>query len=431
MLHARVPHAPGRPLDAATRTAFEGQFGHDFAHARIHTDERAAADADALRANAFTVGEHVSFAAGRYAPETRAGRRLLAHELAHVVQQTPGRSAPHASAAQAEREADAAAWLGRVPLSARPIAVHRQPAPATTGMTRADLAKKLKAILGHNVTIEVGDKARQTRELGGPAAKRKLPDAWKAWDPGASASLYDEILGGFEDFGREVGGVPDISHVVFYDVYYRYDEQDNVVADTDAAASIRGRVLNVYRAALFPTAVTAGGSGYSTSGIPLATKRSTAGSKGEAPNATGTRAQSQRRTVAHELGHGVERATQSLSEFEQAVGWVRVGGDLRLYDIQAKGVKEAVEKGTEPPATARITQQDWNSGTHREQPMRAYAVSDSTEDFADSMMAWLYVRDVLKARSPARFKFFDDQARRKGWLPKLVTPGGTPAATSP
>ena len=42
-------------------------------------------------------------------------------------------------------------------------------------------------------------------------------------------------------------------------------------------------------------------------------------------------------------------------------------------------------------------------------------------------MAWLYARDVLKARSPARFKFFDDQARRKGWLPQLVT-GGAPAA---
>jgi hypothetical protein len=59
--------------------------------------------------------------------------------------------------------------------------------------------------------------------------------------------------------------------------------------------------------------------------------------------------------------------------------------------------------------------------------MREYAVTDSAEDFADSMMAWLYARDVLKDRSPARFAFFDDQARRRGWLPKLVTPGTRPA----
>ena len=59
--------------------------------------------------------------------------------------------------------------------------------------------------------------------------------------------------------------------------------------------------------------------------------------------------------------------------------------------------------------------------------MRESAVTDPAEDFADSLMAWLYARDALKARSPARFKFFDDQARRKGWLPKLVT-GSAPAA---
>ena len=102
-------------------------------------------------------------------------------------------------------------------------------------------------------------------------------------------------------------------------------------------------------------------------------------------------------------------------------------GAPRLYDIQAKGVTAAIKKGVEPPAAARITKRDWNSGIHLEQPMSEYAVTHSAEDFAESLMAWLYARDVLKARSPARFKFFDEQARRRGWLPKLVT-GGAPAA---
>jgi hypothetical protein len=77
----------GRPLDGATRSRMEAGFGRSFAHVRIHTDGRAAAAARAVDARAFTSGHHVVFGAGRYAPATGAGRRLLAHELAHVVQQ--------------------------------------------------------------------------------------------------------------------------------------------------------------------------------------------------------------------------------------------------------------------------------------------------------------------------------------------------------
>jgi Domain of unknown function (DUF4157) len=419
----------GQPLPQATRALFEPRFGWDFGAVRVHTGGDAAAAARGVRARAFTVGRDIVFGAGEYAPATTAGRSLLAHELAHVIQQARGRAAPQVSVAQAEREADAAAApCNRAPISARPIAVHRQPAPAKTGMARDDFRKRLKAIFGHDVTIEIGDKERQAKELRGPPAKRKLPDDWKAWDPGASSPLYDEILGAILDFGREVGGVPDIRQIVFYDVRYAYDDQLNVVADTNAAAQISTRrIMFVYRAALFETE-TASGSTFSRSGVFLAAGRSTAGKKGvSAPMDAPSRAQSQRRGIAHELGHGVEFASGALTDFEQAVGWVRIGSELRLYDIQAKGVKAAIARGAEPPAAARITKQDWNSGAHLEQPMRAYAVTDSAEDFADSLMAWIYARDVLKARSPARFKFFDDQARRKGWLPKLVT-AGAPAA---
>jgi hypothetical protein len=425
----------GRPLPPSTRAYFEPRFGSDFGEVRVHTDGAAAATARRLRARAFTTGRDIVFGAGEYAPATAAGQALLAHELAHVVQQAPGRAAPQVSAAQAEREAEAAAApRGHVLLSAHPIAVQRQPAPSA-GMTRDELAKKLKAIFSHDVTIEVGDEERQTRELGGPRDKRRLPDDWQAFDPGASSPLYDQILGAIMDFGREVGGVPDIRQIVFYNVRYVYDAEDNVVADTDAAAEISTRrVMFIYRAALFETDVVAGGRGIRSSGVFLASKRSTAGKKGmAAPLGAATRAESQRRSVAHELGHGVAWATGALGEFEQAVGWVRVGREMRLYDIQAKGVKRAIERGDEPPAAARITKQDWNSGKHLEQPMRAYAVTSPEEDFADSLMAWLYARDVLKARSPARFKFFDDQARRKGWLPKLVTlgAGATPKTPAP
>jgi hypothetical protein len=422
----------GQPLPPSTRAFFEPRFGWDLGDVRVHTDGDAAAAARSLRAQAFTRGRDIVFGAGEYAPNTTAGRSLLAHELAHVVQQARGRAGPHASAAQAEREADAAAApRGHVPLSARPIAVHRQPNPPQSGMTRNELGRRLRAIFGHDVPIEVGDRERQTRELGGPRDRRRLPDDWQAWDPGASSPLYDEILGAVLDVGREIGGVPDIRQIVFYNVRYDYDDQLNVVADTNAAAQITTRrVMYIYRAARFETEVV-GRSSFRSSGVFLASGRSTAGRKGaSAPMGAATRAESQRRSVAHELGHGVEWASGALREFEQAVGWVRVGGELRLYDIQARGVKQAIARGAEPPAAARITKRDWNSGAHLEQPMREYAVSDPAEDFADSLMAWLYARDALKARSPARFNFFDDQTRRTSWLPKLVT-GGAPTRTAP
>jgi hypothetical protein len=78
---------PGQPLDAATRTFFELRFGHDFSGVRVHTDENAAESAQAVGARAYTVGTHIAFAASNFAPSTDHGRRLVAHELAHVVQQ--------------------------------------------------------------------------------------------------------------------------------------------------------------------------------------------------------------------------------------------------------------------------------------------------------------------------------------------------------
>lgn len=81
----------GMPLDASTLADLNPRFGHDFSHVRVHADARAADAARAEHALAYTVGENMVFGPGQYAPGTRAGRILLAHELAHVVQQTEGR----------------------------------------------------------------------------------------------------------------------------------------------------------------------------------------------------------------------------------------------------------------------------------------------------------------------------------------------------
>lgn len=90
-VHGSVAATVGRPgesLPSATRAFFEPRFGHDFGGVRIHHDAAAAASARAVAAHAYTVANHVVFAPGRYDPEGPEGRHLLAHELAHVVQQT-------------------------------------------------------------------------------------------------------------------------------------------------------------------------------------------------------------------------------------------------------------------------------------------------------------------------------------------------------
>jgi hypothetical protein len=82
-----VLRGPGRPLDAETRAFMEPRFGYDFSSVRVHNDSRAAESARAVNASAYTVGPHVVFGPGQHAPSSDAGRKLLAHELTHVVQQ--------------------------------------------------------------------------------------------------------------------------------------------------------------------------------------------------------------------------------------------------------------------------------------------------------------------------------------------------------
>ncbi len=77
----------GQPLPESARSFFEPRFGRDFSQVRVHTDANAAEAARAVNARAFTVGNDVVFGAGKYAPGTGEGQRLMAHELAHTIQQ--------------------------------------------------------------------------------------------------------------------------------------------------------------------------------------------------------------------------------------------------------------------------------------------------------------------------------------------------------
>lgn len=135
---------PGQPLNDDTQKFMESRFGHDFSGVRVHTDGRATESARAVNALAYTVGRNVVFGAGQYSPGTIAGKRLLAHELTHTIQQGDNKQAairienPDSSAEQE------AAYVGQKMMTS-------MPEPVKVGTT----VSLLQRTPGPPVSIEV------------------------------------------------------------------------------------------------------------------------------------------------------------------------------------------------------------------------------------------------------------------------------------
>lgn len=142
-----VLRSPGQPLDPATRAFMEPRFGHDFSQVRVHTDGKASESAQAVNALAYTVGQHVVFGSGKFAPHSTAGRSLLAHELTHTVQQRGAAASlqpklvieqpdsPHET--EASRVAASVLQNRQVPqIGATPLGLSRQVAESHSSETR-------------------------------------------------------------------------------------------------------------------------------------------------------------------------------------------------------------------------------------------------------------------------------------------------------
>ena len=142
---------PGRPLEPALRQDMEQRFGYDFSQVRVHSGSAAAESAREVNARAYTVGPNIVFRAGQLTPGTHEGRRLIAHELTHVMQQS-----------------------GAVGMS---VAVQRAP------MTEAEALRAL-AEAERALQREMGGCAGLYRKKGGQAWKaawstvRRPPTAW-------------------------------------------------------------------------------------------------------------------------------------------------------------------------------------------------------------------------------------------------------------
>jgi len=141
---------PGQPLDPGTRAFMEPRFGRDFRYVRVHINGKAAESARAVNALAYTVGAHIVFGAGQYAPHTRQGRWLFAHELTHAAQQT---------AAETTRSGNEAGGLGG---EAGEREADRQADRAATDSALRDSLQHLPphvarfSVRGHHIVEEAG-----------------------------------------------------------------------------------------------------------------------------------------------------------------------------------------------------------------------------------------------------------------------------------
>jgi hypothetical protein len=184
-----ISSGKGRPMDQPVLASMGSLFGFDFSKVRIHDGLEATESARAVDAIAYTVGQDIVFPAGRYSPSTPQGRKLLAHELAHVIQQnrqtSPSspdvleQSAEQASASASRGESIHVAGTGRVEIARQPANLLQDQDPAA--LSNENLAKEIvmvrKWLVEHPVSsAENNQMSERLSALEGEASKRVQRD---------------------------------------------------------------------------------------------------------------------------------------------------------------------------------------------------------------------------------------------------------------
>ncbi|HSV84406.1 MAG TPA: DUF4157 domain-containing protein [Ramlibacter sp.] len=205
----------GAPLDESTRAEMQARYGVDFSQVRVHAGPAAASSADAMQANAYAMGRDIVFGPGRYAPHTPDGKRLLAHELAHVVQQSRGGLRPAMDpAAPHEQAADQAA--SAVMHGSGPVAVQGATGVGVAGDWKSWVNDKYEGAKSSvNETVdeyvpeEVQEVASDALEIAGDV--KDVAVEWGPYVVGGPALgvLTDLQRAAYHDLKEEVTGVED------------------------------------------------------------------------------------------------------------------------------------------------------------------------------------------------------------------------------
>ena len=169
----------GQPLDLPTRSFMEPRFGFDFSHVRVHTDTSANESAKSLNAMAYTTGRDIVFAQRQYDPASSEGRRLLAHELTHVVQQSASAQAKISASPRMLQRQTQGSSPPPAPGPAQSAGQTPQPTPppaAPAPPTRASLIKDKKLDTNENVDDLAGILYHETR--GGHGIPMNVAIGW-------------------------------------------------------------------------------------------------------------------------------------------------------------------------------------------------------------------------------------------------------------
>jgi len=151
----RVLPSPGRPLEPGLQQDMGQRFGHDFSQVRVHTGVAAERSAREVNANAYTVGHNIVFGAGQYVPASQGGRRLLAHELTHVLQQRPVSTPATARQALADHREGPKLSAGAAHLQRQPtfsvipqtVEIAGEKFPPPTTLTYVELEKLIHKLI--------------------------------------------------------------------------------------------------------------------------------------------------------------------------------------------------------------------------------------------------------------------------------------------
>lgn len=170
----------GAPLAGQTRDLMESRLGADFGDVRIHTDSKASESARSVQAHAYTVGNDVVFQSGKYEPESDSGKRMLAHELTHVVQQRSGPvdgtpapggikiSHPSDSFEQAAESSANRAMIGAAPLASA--------AAPSSAQRLADDEAQVQGIFVQREDDDLDDEKTVSRAAAGPETDEETDD---------------------------------------------------------------------------------------------------------------------------------------------------------------------------------------------------------------------------------------------------------------
>jgi hypothetical protein len=271
-------------------------------------------------------------------------------------------------------------------------------------------------------TIRSGTYEEQATDMQGRkgAAKNALPRSdWSEFVLPARAPLYRDIVSAFERFASTMGGLAEVSELVFLKTAYELDSQTGkAVKKPEAGADFGLGHMHIYEGI--------------TSTNPMLYDRSV---RGKTPFENPVdKHRATVRNITHELAHGLETAATKIvggnagpdpdmmNEYMRSVGWTpyRPGLGFQLFDGGDKEVRDALEAGLVPVGKPVINSFNFHESRWIEQPLTSYMTRSPDEDFAEAVMSFLNRPEALKARSPRRFDFI--QQHKPRWVKNLRQP---------